>query len=69
MTAVQKLNKRLQELPEPEREAMAAALLEEMDAQAWDRQIEADAKAGRLDKLIEKAKQHHQDGRTTPLPR
>lgn len=69
MTAVQKLNKRLRDLPEHEREAMAAALLEEMDAQAWDQQIEADAEAGKLDKLIEKTKQHHRAGRTTPLPR
>ena len=69
MTAVQKLNKRLKDLPEREREAMAAALLEEMDAQEWDRQIAVDAEAGKLDELIEKAKQHHRAGRTTPLPR
>ena len=69
MTAVQKLNKRLRDLPEHERKAMAAALLEEMDAQAWDQQIEADAEAGKLDKLIEKAKLDHRAGRTTPLPR
>jgi uncharacterized coiled-coil protein SlyX len=69
MTAVQELNKRLQNLSEDDREAMAAALLEEMDAQAWDQQIAADAEAGKLDKLIEKAKQDHRAGRTTPLPR
>ena len=69
MTAVQKLTERLQDLPEREREAMAAALLEEMDAQEWDQQIEADAEAGKLNALIEKAKQHHRAGRTTPLPR
>ena len=69
MTAIQELNKRLQDLPEREREAMATALLEEMDAQAWDQQIEADAEAGKLDKLIEKAKQDHRAGRTTPFPR
>ena len=48
---------------------MAVVLLDEMDAQEWDRQIEADAEAGKLDELIEKAKQHHGAGRTTPLPR
>jgi len=68
MSTVQKLNERLQKLPEQEREAMAAALLEEMDAQAWDQQIETDAKAGKLDELIKKAKQDHRAGRTTPLP-
>ena len=68
MTALQELQKRLDELPEDEREAMAVTLLEEWEAREWDRQIEADAKAGKLDKLIEKAKRHHQAGRTTPLP-
>ena len=67
MTAVEELNKRLHDLPEAEREAMAAALLEEIEAQKWDQQIEADAKAGKLDTLIEKAKQEHKAGRTTPL--
>ncbi len=67
MTAVQELNEGLNALLEQEREAMAAALLEEMEAKAWDEQIEADAKAGKLDTLIEKAKQDHCAGRTTPL--
>ena len=34
MTTVQKLNKRLQDRPEAKREAMAAVLLEEMEAQS-----------------------------------
>ena len=34
----------------------------------WDRQIEADAKAGRLDKLMEEAKQDYRAGRCKPLP-
>jgi hypothetical protein len=67
MTAVQELNRRLQDLPEADREAMAAVLIEEMEAQEWDRQVEADAEAGKLDKLIQKAKQEHKTGRTTPL--
>lgn len=67
MTAVQELNKRLQELPESEREAMAAALLEEMDAREWDRQIKADYDAGRLDHLIEEAKADIAAGRTREL--
>ena len=35
---------------------------------AWDAQIEADAKAGRLDFLVEEAKQAIADGRVIPLP-
>ncbi len=34
---------------------------------AWDAQIEADLKAGKLDGAIEAAKQEHEAGETTPL--
>lgn len=68
MSAMQELNKRLEELPEYQRELMAATLLAEMDARQWDEQIEADAQAGKLDELVDKAKQDHRAGRTTPLP-
>jgi hypothetical protein len=34
----------------------------------WDRQIEADAKAGKLDSLIKKAKADHRAGKATPFP-
>ena len=34
---------------------------------AWDRQIEADVKAGRLDHLIAEAKADFAAGRTKPL--
>jgi len=37
------------------------------DAEAWDRQIEADALAGKLDALTEEALKDYQAGRTTPL--
>ena len=43
MTAVQKLNKRLHDLPEQEREALAAALLEELEALERDWQIDVQA--------------------------
>jgi hypothetical protein len=33
----------------------------------WDKQIDADAKAGRLDKLAEKALEDYRAGRTKPL--
>ena len=39
----------------------------EFQAQRWDRQIEADAKAGRLDKLIARAKDEIAAGKTGPL--
>jgi hypothetical protein len=35
---------------------------------AWDRQIEADAKAGRLDPLIKEAIGEHRAGKSRPWP-
>ena len=37
------------------------------DAEAWDRQMGADAKAGKLDALAERALRDHQAGRSTKL--
>ena len=39
----------------------------EFDAAAWDREIEADAAAGKLDKLAEAALKGHRSGKSTPL--
>ena len=37
------------------------------DAEAWDRQFEADVKAGKLDDLANKALHAHSSGRSKPL--
>jgi len=42
--------------------------LQEYREKLWDKQIEADAKAGRLDKLMEEAKQDYLAGRCKPFP-
>ena len=39
----------------------------EFDAQAWDRQFEADARAGRLDEHAERALRAHAAGESTKL--
>ena len=39
----------------------------EFDAKAWDRQFEADVKAGKLDALAERALRDHLAGRSTKL--
>ena len=39
----------------------------EYDAAAWDRQLEADVAAGRLDALASEALREHRTGRTTNL--
>lgn len=37
------------------------------DAEAWDRQFQADVKAGKLDALAEKALRAHTSGQSKPL--
>ena len=37
----------------------------EFDAQAWDRQFEADVRAGKLDALAEVARKAHKEGKST----
>ena len=39
----------------------------EFDAQVWDRQIEADAAAGKLDRLIEDSMADHRKNKSRPL--
>ncbi|MEX0774092.1 MAG: hypothetical protein WD042_00110 [Phycisphaeraceae bacterium] len=39
----------------------------EFDAEAWDRQLEEDVKAGRLDALAEEALRDMREGRCTDL--
>jgi hypothetical protein len=41
--------------------------LAKFDAEAWDRQFEADVKAGKLDALAENALEDHLAGRSTKL--
>ena len=39
----------------------------EFDWGSWDRQLERDVQAGKLDAFAEKALREHADGKTTPL--
>lgn len=41
--------------------------LDEFRERLWDEQIEADAKAGRLDEILEQAKRESEAGLGTPL--
>ena len=47
--------------------AAFAEWFEEFQARAWDKQIEQDAEAGRLDALIKAAEQDFERGRCEPL--
>jgi hypothetical protein len=51
----------------PDELASFRAWFVSFDAEAWDRQIEADAKAGLLDDLATAALEEHRAGRTKPL--
>ena len=55
---------------EEEAAAFEAALLEQrapFDAEAWDRQFEADVEAGKLDAPAERALDAHAEGRSTKV--
>ena len=54
-------------LSESEKGEFLNGLMEIDFEDAWDRQIEADAKAGRLDHLWQKALEDIEAGRTKPL--
>ena len=51
----------------PAEVAELAKWFEEYHAQLWDQQIEGDLKAGRLDALLEEAKQDLEANRCEPL--
>jgi len=51
----------------PEELARFRAWFDEYYAEVWDKQIEADAKSGRLDKLIAEADEEYDAGLSNPL--
>lgn len=67
MSTVQDIEAAIAKLKPEEIEAVAR-WLQEYQEQLWDRQIEEDAKAGRLDGLIAEAKAEYRAGKATPFP-
>jgi hypothetical protein len=59
MSTVQEIERAIEKLSEAE--------LAEVRAWLWDRDIERDAKAGRLDAVAEEALQEHRNGKTRKL--
>jgi len=51
----------------PEELAAFREWFAQFDAEAWDREFEADAKGGKLDSLAERALRDHDAGRSTDL--
>ncbi|MGE0281403.1 MAG: hypothetical protein AB7P20_12440 [Rhizobiaceae bacterium] len=66
MTKLERISRDIEALA-PEELAKFRAWFAEYDADLWDAQIEADIKAGKLDKLAEQALADHRAGRTKPL--
>jgi len=66
MSTVQEIETAIQKL-KPQEIHEVADWLQELREELWDKQIDADAKAGRLDKLAEKALEDYRTGRTQPL--
>jgi len=66
MSAVEAIERQVAQL-DPTELAQFREWFLEFEADAWDRQMEQDAKAGKLDALANKALDDHKAGRTTPL--
>jgi hypothetical protein len=66
MSTVVDIEKALQTLPVEDARKVADWLQHYLD-EKWDKQIDGDIDAGRLDKLADKAMQDYQAGRVKPL--
>jgi hypothetical protein len=66
MTTIDALEREIERLSPPDLAKLRAWFME-YDAEAWDRQIETDALAGRLDALADAALADHLAGRSRPL--
>jgi hypothetical protein len=66
MNRVEQLEQQIVELDASELKALRA-WFERYDAEVWDRQIESDAKSGKLDRLTDRALRDHRAGRSTQL--
>lgn len=66
MNRVEEIENAVRELA-PDDLAAFREWFEQFDADAWDRQIEADVHAGKLDLLAERALEAHRKGQTSPL--
>ena len=66
MSEVERLERRIENLTSQEL-AKFRAWFVELDARVWDQQIEADAKAGKLDGLIAEALADYKAGKAREL--
>jgi hypothetical protein len=64
--SIQEIESAIAQLP-PEELAELSEWFEEYLAQAWDKQLEQDVQAGRLDSLLKKAAASYDAGDANPL--
>lgn len=67
MSTVEEIEAAIAQLPNEEFWQLTDRLVARRNAE-WDRQIEEDFRAGKLDKLAEEALRERQDGKTRPFP-
>lgn len=65
MTALERLQQMISKLS-PEELAQLRAWILEQDWSAWDQQIEADVRTGKLDALADEALREHESSTETP---
>ncbi len=66
MTTVKKIEKAVTELP-PKRLSMFRSWFEKFDAACWDKQLEADIKAGKLNAIAHKVRENYKKGKCKEL--
>ena len=66
MRKIEEIEKQIQELSREEYAELREWFLEQ-DWNAWDAKIEADAKAGKLDRFVSEAKTEYESGRAREL--
>ena len=67
MSTVKEIESAITQL-EPSEVHAVADWLQEYREELWDKQMAADARAGKLDTLIQKAKADTRAGKATPFP-
>lgn len=67
MSAVDDIKRAIEQLPKPEFWRLSEWVIRKHEEE-WDRQIEEDIRAGKLDKLAEEAVEEYQAGKTRPFP-
>ena len=67
MSKVQEIESAISKL-KPDEIRAVGAWLDELREELWDREIEGDAKAGRPDKWVARAKDDHRAGRSKRFP-